>query len=189
MHRAQFFIFLISIPAAPFLSVTDTPDGGWDSGGVPCQCMICLLIYGSNVSKNAGPIELHWVTCRYAMYLRTGMENVEGDSGGRAEWSGIYSTTFWLRLILKNRHRQKLRAHPRAYVLARARWPYLFAPRVLRFVLRLPFLPLYPYRSRSHDFEPALPGAPLARRNIRSEETTPYNTRATFIVMHVEITN
>lgn len=52
--------------------------------------------------------------------------------------SGIYSTTFWLRLILKNRHRQKLRAHPRAYVLARARRPYLFAPRVLRFVLHLP---------------------------------------------------
>lgn len=51
--------------------------------------------------------------------------------------SGIYSTSFWLRLILKNRHRQKLRAHPCAYVLARARRPYLFAPRVLRFVSRL----------------------------------------------------
>jgi len=50
---------LISIPAVPFLSVTDTWGGGWDSGGVPCRCMICLLIYGSNVSKNAGPIELH----------------------------------------------------------------------------------------------------------------------------------
>lgn len=105
--------------------------------------MICLLIYGSNVSKNAGPIELHWVTCRYAMYLRAW--RMQRGIVGRAEWrSGIYSTTFWLRLILKNRHRQKLRAHPRAYVLARARRPYLFAPRVLRYVLRLSFLPLFP---------------------------------------------
>lgn len=111
-----------------------------------------------------------------------------GDSGERAvRRSGIYSTTFWLRLILKNRHRQKLRAHPRAYVLARARRPYLFAPRVLRFVLRLPFFPLLPHRSRSHDFEPSLPL--LSRRNIRPEGTTPYNTCATFIVMHAEITN
>lgn len=129
-------------------------------------------------------IELRVVTqCIYerAWRMQRGMV-------GKAERrNGIYSTTFWLRLILKNRHRQKLRAHPRAYVLARARRPYLFVPRVLRFVLRLPFFPLFPYRSRSRDFEPALP--PLSRRNIRSEETTPYNTRATFIVMHTEITN
>lgn len=99
-------------------------------------------------------IELRVVTqCIYERVWRMQW----GNSGERAERrSGIYSTTFWLRLILKNRHRQKLRAHPRAYVLARARRPYLFAPRVLRFVLRLPFFPLFPYRSRSHDFEPSL---------------------------------
>jgi len=95
--------------------------------------------------------------------------------------------TFWLRLILKNRHRQKLRAHPRAYVLARARRPYLFAPRVLRFVLRLSFFPPFLYRSHSRDFELAL--SPLSRRNIRSEETMSYNTCATFIVIHAEIAN
>jgi hypothetical protein len=129
-------------------------------------------------------IELRVVT--QCIYERA-WENAEGDSREKSaeRRSGIYSTTFWLRLILKNRHRQKLRAHPRAYVLARARRPYLFAPRVLRFVLHLPFLAsLLPYRSRSRDFEPAFPG-----RNIRSEETTPYNTRPTFIVMHAEITN
>lgn len=32
---------------------------GRNSGSMPCRCMICALIYGSNVSKNAGPIELH----------------------------------------------------------------------------------------------------------------------------------
>lgn len=117
-------------------------------------------------------IELRVVTqCIYERAWRMQRGIVE-----RAEWrSGIYSTTFWLRLILKNRHRQKLRAHPRAYVLARARRPYLFAPRVLRFVLHLPYFPLVPYRSRSRDFEPALALPPFSRRNIRSEETTPYN--------------
>lgn len=86
-------------------------------------------------------IELRVVT--QCIYERA-WENAEGDSREKSaeRRSGIYSTTFWLRLILKNRHRQKLRAHPRAYVLARARRPYLFAPRVLRFVLHLPFLPL-----------------------------------------------
>lgn len=124
------------------------------------------------------------------MYLRTVMENAEGEGdGGAARRSGIYSTTFWLRLILKNRHRQKLRAHPRAYVLARARRPYLFAPRVLRFVLPSPFRsPLSPRIALALVIlNPLCP--PLARRNIRSEETTPYNTCATFIVMHAEIAN
>lgn len=130
-------------------------------------------------------IELRVVTqCIYERVWRM-QRGIVGKSAARR--SGIYSTTFWLRLILKNRHRQKLRAHPRAYVLARAGRPYLFVPRVLRFALRLPCFPLFPYRSPSRDFEPALP--PLSRRNIRSEETTSYNTCATFIVMHAEITN
>lgn len=50
----------------------------------------------------------------------------------RESWQ-IYSTTFWLRLILKNRRHSKLRSIPptlRARVLARARRPYLFASRV-----------------------------------------------------------
>lgn len=140
-------------------------------------------------------IELRVVTQR--IYKRIG----EGGTGGRVNKgyggrrgracvrrSGIYSTTFWLRLILKNRHRQKLRAHPRAYILARARRPYLFVPRVLRFVLRLSLaLTFHPFVLALATPRIRLP--PVFRRNMRLEETTPYNIRATFIVMHSEITN
>jgi len=129
----------------PFLSVTDTWGGGWDSGGVPCRCMICLLIYGSNVSKNAGPIELHWVTCRYAMYLRTGMEDAEGDSGeersGGLEfiaWPFGY-VWFWKIVTAKNYEP----THARTFWHVRV--DHIYLPHVfsVSFCVSLSFLPSY----------------------------------------------
>lgn len=88
-------------------------------------------------------IELRVVTqCIYERVWRMQW----GNSGGRGaeRRSGIYSTTFWLRLILKNRHRQKLRAHPRAYVLARARSTIFICPTCSPFRSASPFLSSLP---------------------------------------------
>lgn len=100
----------------------------------------------------------------------------------RGRRNGIYSTTFWLRLILKNRHRQKLRARPRARTRFGTCAPTIFiCPTCSPFVPFSPPLALAFSRTRFR----ALPRLPRRRNIERSKETAPYNTRATFIVMHI----
>lgn len=82
--------------------------------------MIWPLIYGGNVSKNARPIELHWVTCRYATYLWA------ERSLGKFIVRPFGYVWFWKIVAVRNYDPTHA---PR--VLARARRPYLFAPRVL----------------------------------------------------------
>ena len=82
--------------------------------------MIWPLIYGGNVSKNVRPIELHWVTCRYATYLRTERSL---DKFIVRPFGYVW---FWKIVAVQNYDpTHALR------VLARARRLYLFAPRVL----------------------------------------------------------
>jgi len=169
LHRARFFIFLISIPGSA-ISIChwhtgrgqrqEEVNGGGETGGgemgrvavaYPADVWsVCwyMAVTWAKMRGRLNYIELRVVTQR--TYERAGWVPVKGGGrmgsvrvDGSAGGCGIYSTTFWLRLILKNRHRQKLRAYPRAYVLARARWPYLFAPRVLRFVSRLSSIPFF----------------------------------------------
>lgn len=106
-----------------------------------CRCMIWPLIYGGNVSKNARPIELHWVTCRYATYLWA------ERSLGKFIVRPFGYVWFWKIVAVRNYDPTHA---PR--VLARARRPYLFAPRVLsgNHLLSLSFFLILFFRRSDH---------------------------------------
>ena len=161
--------------------------------------MIWPLIYGGNVSKNVRPIELHWVTCRYATYLRTERSL---DKFIVRPFGYVW---FWKIVAVQNYDpTHALR------VLARARRLYLFAPRVLSeniscislsFSLSFSLSLSHSYSSRSHclylpisrfldcwslflfsslsvffvDSAFPISDTPAFRQNMQAEETTLYN--------------
>lgn len=145
--------------------------------------MIWPLIYGGNVSKNARPIELHWVTCRYATYLWA------ERSLGKFIVRPFGYVWFWKIVAVRNYDPTHA---PR--VLARARRPYLFAPRVLsgNHLLSLSFFLILFFRRSDHIISLSLSlflcrtwtwcsrfsDAPAFRQNMRPVETTLYNIMA-----------
>jgi len=79
LHRAQFFIFLISIPAAPFLSVTDTQVGGGIVVAYDADVWCARWYMAVTWAKMRGRlnyIELRVVTQR--IYKRIGRGRVAG---------------------------------------------------------------------------------------------------------------
>lgn len=143
--------------------------------------MIWPLIYGGNVSKNARPIELHWVTCRYATYLWA------ERSLGKFIVRPFGYVWFWKIVAVRNYDPTHA---PR--VLARARRPYLFAPRVLsgNHLLSLSFFLILFFHRSDHIISLSLflcrtstrcsrfSDAPAFRQNMRPVETTLYNIMA-----------